>query len=119
MQTRIEALYKLSQSKFRSSFHLKEKNKLYVEEKGMDVIRRHACDFVRNKLEDSYPKNDGKQTPMKNHPVFIAQHATASCCRGCLYKWYHIKPHTQLNDSQQEMIVQVIMAWIKRELQRK
>ena len=63
--------------------------------------------------------NDGKQTPMKNHPVFIAQHATASCCRGCLYKWYHIKPHTQLNDSQQEMIVQVIMAWIKRELQRK
>ena len=47
--------------------------------------------------------NDGKQTPMKNHPVFIAQHATASCCRGCLYKWYNIKPHTQLNDSQQEI----------------
>ena len=93
---------RLDHSKFRSSFHLAKKYKDYCNEKGLDVIL-----------------NDGKQTPMKNHPVFIAQHATASCCRGCLYKWYHIKPHTQLNDSQQEMIVQVIMAWIKRELQRK
>ena len=85
---------RLDHSKFRSSFHLAKKYKDYCNEKGLDVIEQHARDF-------------------------IAQHATASCCRGCLYKWYHIKPHTQLNDSQQEMIVQVIMAWIKRELQRK
>ena len=98
MQTRIEALYKLSQSKFRSSFHLKEKDKLYVEEKGMDVIRRHACDFVRNKLADSYPKNDGKQTPMKGHPVFIAMHACACCCRGCLNRWYHVEKGITLTD---------------------
>ena len=119
MQTIDNALKKLSKSKFRSSFHLKAKDIAYIDVKGMDTIKSHAEDFISEKLAPAYPKNDGKQTPMKNHPVFIAQHATASCCRGCLYKWYHIKPHTQLNDSQQEMIVQVIMAWIKRELQRK
>ena len=110
---------RLDHSKFRSSFHLAKKYKDYCNEKGLDVIEQHARDFISKRIAPAVILNDGKQTPMKNHPVFIAQHATASCCRGCLYKWYHIKPHTQLNDSQQEMIVQVIMAWIKRELQRK
>ncbi len=27
------------------------------------------------------PRNDGKQTPFRGHPVFTAQHATATCCR--------------------------------------
>ena len=112
-------LDRLSKSKFRSSFHLKDKDILYIENKGIDKIREHAYDFVTKRLADTFNVTDGKQTPMKGHPVFIAQHATATCCRGCLYKWYHIKPHTQLDDSQQEMIVQVIMSWIKRELQRK
>ena len=110
---------RLDHSKFRSSFHLAKKYKDYCNEKGLDVIEQHARDFISKRIAPAVILNDGKQTPMKNHPVFIAQHATASCCRGCLYKWYHIKPHTQLNDSQQEMIVQVIMAWIKRELLRK
>ncbi len=110
---------RLDHSKFRSSFHLAKKYKDYCNEKGLDVIEQHARDFISKRIAPAVILNDGKQTPMKNHPVFIAQHATATCCRGCLSKWYHIKPHTQLNDSQQEMIVQVIMAWIKRELQRK
>ena len=114
-----ELLDSLEKSKFRGSFHLNRNMKEYIKEKGLDKIKSDAKDLIIKRISDAYPKNDGKQTPMKNHPVFIAQHATASCCRGCLYKWYHIKPHTQLNDSQQEMIVQVIMAWIKRELQRK
>jgi len=84
MQTRSEALAKLKKSKFRSSFHLKEKDKAYVREKGMDVIESHARDFVRDRLAPAEIPNDGKQTPMKGHPVFLAQHATACCCRGCL-----------------------------------
>lgn len=77
MQTREQALYKLSRSRFRSSFHLKEKDKAYVREKGMDTIRKHAQDFVRQKLAPAHPLHDGKQTPMHGHPVFIAQHAAA------------------------------------------
>ena len=60
--------------------------------------------------------NDGKQTPMKGHPVFIAQHATATCCRGCLYKWHKFPKNTLLTASQQEYIVNIIMEWIKRQL---
>ena len=115
-----DLLDSLSKSKFRGSFHLNKKMKNYVKEKGFDKIKSDARDLITKRIAPKNPNNDGKQTPMRQvHPVFIAQHATATCCRGCLYKWYHIKPHTQLDDSQQKMIVQVIMSWIKRELQRK
>lgn len=78
---------RLSQSKFRSSFTLKANDRHYVLEKGMDTVRSHATDFVRDRLAPAEPKNDGKQTPMRGHPVFIAQHATGTCCRSCLEKW--------------------------------
>ena len=74
MQTKEEALNKLKKSKFRSSFHLKEKEKRYVQEKGRAVIEQHARDFVKERLAPAVISNDGKQTPMKGHPVFIAQH---------------------------------------------
>ena len=119
MKTLDPLFARLAKSTFRSRFRLGQKERQYCLDKGAPVIEQHATDFIAKRLAPAFPANDGKQTPMRGHPVFIAQHATASCCRGCLYKWYHIKPHTQLNDSQQEMIVQVIMAWIKRELQRK
>ena len=73
----------LSKSKFRSSFYLRKKEKDYIDKNGMDKIKEHAYDFIRKKLAPQYPDNDGAQTPMKNHPVFIAQHATGTCCRGC------------------------------------
>lgn len=90
MQTIEEALEKLKASNFRSGFSLKEKEKAYVRKKGMDTIRRHAQDFVRQRLAPAVIPNDGKQTPMHGHPVFIAQHACACCCRGCLQKWYRV-----------------------------
>ena len=117
MQSIDEALDKLQTSKFRASFHLSEKDKLYVREKGMDTIRLHAKDFISSRLAPEYIANDGKQTPMRGHPVFIAQHATACCCRGCLYKWYKVKPGRELSDVQIEKIVNLIMAWIEREMQ--
>lgn len=115
MQSIDEALDKLQKSKFRSSFHLSEKDKAYIKEKGMDTIRLHATDFIRNRLAPGYIANDGKQTPMKGHPVFVAQHATACCCRGCLYKWYKVRPGKELDEVQINKIVNLIMAWIKRE----
>jgi len=58
----------------------------------MANIEQHARDFVNECLAPELPKNDGKQTPMKNHPVFIAQHATATCCRKCLINDNHPYP---------------------------
>lgn len=81
----------LNNSKFRSKFHLSQKDKEYIYDKGIDTIRSHAADFVKNRLSAENPDNDGKQTPMRGHPVFIAQHASACCCRGCLEKWHNIQ----------------------------
>ena len=67
--------YRLSKSKFRSSFYLKNKDKEYIKNKGMDIIKKHAYDFVEKRLAPSIILNDGKQTPMHGHPVFVAQHA--------------------------------------------
>ncbi len=77
-------------------------------------MRRHAQDFVRQKLAPAYPVNDGKQTPMHGHPVFKAMHATACCCRGCLNKWYRVPKGRELTESEQERIVNLLMAWLER-----
>lgn len=116
MLTIDRALNKLQTSAFRAGFRLKEKNKAYVREKGMDTIRHHAQDFVRQRLAPAVILNDGKQTPMHGHPVFLAQHACACCCRGCLEKWYQVPKGTELNERQQEQIVNLLMAWIQRQM---
>ena len=110
-----EILYRLSLSKFRSSFHLTKYMKEYINEKGLDVIESHAYDFINTRLKPSYIKNDGKQTPMKGHPVFIAQHACACCCRGCLEKWHHIPKGKELTNEEIDYIVSLLMTWIERE----
>lgn len=109
-------LFSLSKSKFRSSFHLKEKDKIYILDKGMNTIKSHATDFITKRLAPKDIPNDGKQTPMKGHPVFIAQHATATCCRSCLYKWHHIPQNIELNEAQINYIVTIIMMWLNKEM---
>ncbi|MCR5661246.1 MAG: DUF4186 domain-containing protein [bacterium] len=116
MQTIEEALAKLGRSKFRSKFRLSSKDKAYIAEKGLETIRSHARDFIRDRLAPAYPANDGKQTPYRGHPVFIAQHATACCCRGCLEKWYKVPKGKELNENIQERLVNLIMAWIDRNI---
>ena len=111
-----ELFARLSRSKFRSRFHLTEKDKAYAREKGPDTIRSHAKDFIEKRLAPAEIPNDGKQTPMRGHPVFIAQHACACCCRGCLHKWYHVPVGRELTENEQERIVKLLMAWITRQL---
>ena len=114
----LEDLFeRLSQSKFRSGFHLKEKDKKYVLDKGGDKIREHAKDFVSQRLAPAVIPNDGKQTPMKGHPIFIAQHATACCCRGCLEKWHHFPRGKELTEEQQDYVVDVLMEWVGRQME--
>ena len=109
-------LYDLSKSKFRNSFHLNNKMKEYCKNKGYKVIKEHAYNFINERLKPKKPLNDGKQTPTRGHPVFIAQHACACCCRGCLYKWHHIDKNKELSDNEVNYIVCVILKWIEREI---
>ncbi|MHC4271010.1 MAG: DUF4186 domain-containing protein [Planctomycetota bacterium] len=105
----------LEKSKFRSQIKLKDKDAVYLKQKGMPVVLEHARDFVTKRLAPANPPNDGKQTPMKNHPVFIAQHATGTCCRKCLQKWHDIPKGEILNPKEIDYIVSVIGLWLKNQ----
>lgn len=116
MSTIEQTLLRLQQSAFRAKFHLSEKDRQYIMGKGMETIQHHAADFIRMRLAPAIIPNDGKQTPMRGHPVFIAQHACACCCRGCLDEWYHVPIGRELTEDEQKRIVRLLMAWIERQL---
>ena len=117
-QVIIEKLNKLSKSKFRSSFHLKTKEIEYIDKLGLEEIKKQAYEIINKRIKPEIIENDGKQTPMKNHPVFIGQHATATCCRNCLYKWHHIKKNKELTEHEIDFITSLIIEWIRREYER-
>jgi hypothetical protein len=111
-----DSLNRLKRSAFRSRFRLSAKDLQYIQDKGINTIRSHAKDFICNRLSPAEIPNDGKQTPMRGHPVFVAQHATACCCRDCLYKWYRIPKGRELSVSEQDQIADLIMAWIEKQV---
>ncbi len=113
----METLFaRLGRSTFRSRFHLGAKERQYCYDKGSEVIDSHAADFIAKRLAPAQIANDGKQTPMRGHPVFIAQHATATCCRGCLEKWHAIPRGRELSGEEQRYVVQVIHHWLVMEM---
>jgi exodeoxyribonuclease V alpha subunit len=114
MQDLGEVLERLRQSEFRSGIRLRRKESDYLSGKGMDTILSHASDFIEKRLAPALPANDGKQTPWRNHPVFVAQHATATCCRGCLEKWHRIPKGRELTEAEQQYIVALIKAWLSQ-----
>jgi hypothetical protein len=116
MNDRINhTLNSLKKSKFRSKFKLTQKDQVYIATKGLETIKDHAYQFVNSRIAPDFPKNDGKQTPMRGHPVFIAQHATATFCRGCIQKWHGIEKGRALNEKEVVFVVALIMGWIERQ----
>jgi len=103
----------LTRSPFRMRFRLGPKEQAYLTDKGMAAIADHAATFVAQRLAPARPLKDGKQTPMPGHPVFIAQHATATCCRGCLAKWHFIPAGNALSAEEQTHVIAAIMRWLE------
>ena len=116
MSSKSEAFARLARSKFRSRFRLTAADRAYVERVGMETVRRHAEDFVRQKLAPAEPEKDGRQTPMRGHPVFKAMHGSAMCCRGCVEKWWKVRRGVPLSPVQQRKAVNFLMEWISRQL---
>ena len=102
----------LAASPFRQRFRLSAKEHTYLATRTPDEITAHARRIVAERLAPALPKNDGKQTPMRGHPVFIAQHATATCCRGCLAKWHGIAAGRALTEDEQTHVVAAILRWV-------
>ena len=103
----------LNKSAFRRGFRLRGKDLAYLQDKGLALVMLHAEDFIRKRLAPAEIPNDGKQTPFRGHPVFVAQHATACCCRGCLAKWHRIEPGRELKPEEMTYILEVLQRWLQ------
>ncbi len=107
-----ELFDRLGRSEFRSGFRLRGRELEYLRRTGLGVVLEHAADFVEKRLAPAAPANDGKQTPTGNHPAFVAQHATATCCRGCLAKWHGVAKGRPLTEPEKDYVLRVIRAWL-------
>lgn len=113
-----ETLRRLSTSKFRADFTLSAKDRAYARDRGETVIRDHARDLLEKRVGGANPARDGKQTPFRGHPVFTAQHATATCCRGCIEKWHRIPKGRPLTADELDCLSSLVIAWIRRDMAR-
>ena len=105
----------LARREFRSRFRLGPKEQAYLVEKTLPVVLEHGRKFIEERLAPAEPKNDGRQTPMRGHPIFIAQHATAACCRGCLEKWHRIPRGRALLEAEIDYVLGVLGRWLEKQ----
>ncbi len=103
----------LARSAFRRRQRLNAADLAYLRGRGMEVVLRHADEMIAARLAPAEPPNDGKQTPMRGHPVFVAQHATGTCCRGCLAKWHRIPRGRDMRDDERAYVVRVLERWLR------
>jgi hypothetical protein len=102
---------------FRARFRLRGRERAIVQLRGMRAVRSHAEELFARRVAPAAPHKDGKQTPYRGHPVFVAQHATATCCRTCLERWHEIPKGRTLDAGEQAYAVDVICRWIERQLE--
>lgn len=115
----LDALFDaLAASAFRRNFRLQDKELAYLQARGLPTVIGHARDFIAKRIAPAEPQHDGKQTPFRGHPVFVAQHATACCCRGCLAKWHKLPQGRPLEADQQDYIVSVLERWLRNEIRQ-
>lgn len=113
-----ETLERLGTSGFRAGFTLSAKDRAYALEHGEATVRRHARELLERRVGPAHPAHDGRQTPFRGHPVFTAQHATATCCRGCIAKWHHIPQGRPLTDEELDRLSELTVRWIRRDIAR-
>jgi hypothetical protein len=111
-----ERLDAIGEQPFRARFHLRGRERALVELRGLQAIRRHAEEVIARRLAPAMPHKDGRQTPYRGHPVFVAQHATGTCCRSCLERNHQIVRGHELTGPELDYVVHVIMRWIERQI---
>jgi hypothetical protein len=111
-----ERLDAIGDQPFRARFHLRGRERALVQLRGLQAIRGHAEEVITRRVAPAMPAKDGRQTPYRGHPVFVAQHATGTCCRGCLERNHEIPRGRELTALERGYVVDVIMRWIEREI---
>jgi predicted Fe-S protein YdhL (DUF1289 family) len=108
-----EVFEALRRSAFRRRFRLRGAELDYLRARGLETVMRHAADLIDRRLAPAEPENDGRQTPMRGHPVFLAQHATGTCCRGCLAKWHGIGRGRTLDAAERAHVLATLRRWME------
>ena len=114
MRSLDEAFAILSRSAFRRRFVLQDRELAYLQTWGMRHVMKQAGEIIDRRVASAEPHNDGRQTPWRNHPVFVAQHATATCCRGCLEKVHGIAKGQALTAGERTHVLAAIDRWLSR-----
>jgi predicted Fe-S protein YdhL (DUF1289 family) len=112
-----EAFRRLAAAPFRRKFRLIGRERAYVQTWGLPAVMQHGAKFIGERLAPAFPHNDGKQTPWRNHPIFVAQHATATCCRGCLEKVHEIAKGHELTPEERAYVLGVLERWIAKQIE--
>jgi hypothetical protein len=107
-----EAFRTLASSAFRRKFRLQGRERAYLQTWGLPHVMKQARELIAKRVAPADIPNDGRQTPWRNHPVFVAQHATATCCRGCLEKTYGIAKGHALTDEELAHVLAAIERWL-------
>lgn len=114
---RLDELFAaLAGSAFRRRFRLGPAERAYIDARGLERVLVEAEELIARRLAPAAPPNDGRQTPWRGHPVFVAQHATATCCRGCLAKWHGIPKGEALTDEEQAHVIATLDRWLRTQL---
>jgi len=109
-------LARITRHRFRARFHVRGRDRAIVDLRGMPTVRKHAADLIGKRLAPAQPDKDGRQTPYRGHPVFVAQHATATCCRTCLEKWHGIPKGRELEQAERDYVVEAICRWLEADI---
>jgi hypothetical protein len=107
-----EAFGRLARSAFRRKFRLQGRELAYLQTWGLPHVMKQAEEILRKRVAPAVIPNDGRQTPWRNHPVFVAQHATGTCCRGCIEKTYGIAKGHPLTDEELRHLLAAIERWL-------
>lgn len=111
-----EVFLRLSRSPFRRKFRLQGRELAYLQTWGLPHVMKQAAELIRKRVAPEVVPNDGRQTPWRNHPVFVAQHATATCCRGCLEKTHGIARGHALSEEEMGHVLAVVERWLRAAL---
>jgi predicted Fe-S protein YdhL (DUF1289 family) len=111
-----EIFHRLGRSSFRRKFRLAGRELAYLQTWGIEHVMKQGADLIDQRLAPALPKNDGRQTPWRNHPIFVAQHATATCCRGCLEKTHGITKGHELSPEERQHVLAAIRRWLEEQV---
>ncbi|OPC82542.1 hypothetical protein B4N89_17785 [Embleya scabrispora] len=113
LDARLDAIGKLPS---RARFHLPGRERTVAMTLGESGVRWYAYDVIARRIGPAKPSRDGRQTPYRGHPVFVAQHATGTCCRGCLEEVHGIPQGRPLDKAELNYAVNLVCGWLTREI---